>query len=196
MKKPVLAALAVISLLFQLSCGTSGAAGQLPPASPTVSGDANGLSIDEAIERAAERISGGLPAGAALAVVSFESESNGLSDFIMETFNEALMRHGITVADRRNLDLAFRELNFSLSGHVSDETALSVGKMLGVPFVVTGQFLNLGGVRRLSATAMRVETSIRQSTASFDVRNDRALEDMIAALSRGTTRRTVEYDLP
>ena len=187
MKKTVMAnmvAAIVIatSLLPLLSCATSGKAG--------------GLSLQDAIERAAERIADGLPAGTSLAVVSFESESDGLSDFIMETFNEAMMRGGIVVADRKNLDLAFRELDFGMSGFVSDETALSIGQILGTQFVVTGQFLDLGSVRRLSASAIQVETAIRQSAASFDVRNDGALREMIAALSRGTTRKTIEYNIP
>ena len=181
MKKLVVATVAALAILSLLSCASSG-------------GRAEGVSLREAIALSAGDIAGGLPAGTLLAVVAFESESDGLSDFIMEELATAMLRLGVQVADRRNLDLAFRELDFQMSGLVSDETALSIGRMLGAQLVVTGQFLNLGGSYRFSANAMQVETAIRQSAASYDVPNDRALEQMIEALSRRTTRRTAEYE--
>ena len=179
MKKPVLAAIAAIASISLLSCATARG------------GD--GLSLQEAIQQSAQTVAGNLPAGTRLAVVAFESESDGLSDFIMEELTRAIMRHGVEVADRRNLDLAFMELNFQMTGYVSDETALSIGRFLGAELVVTGQFLNLGNVRRFSADAINVETATRQNSAAYDVRNDAALQNMIEALGRGTTRRTADF---
>ena len=179
MRKSVLAAIAAIATLTLLSCATARG------------GD--GLTLQEAIQRSAYDVAGNLPAGTRLAVVAFESESDGLSDFIMEELTRAIMRHGIEVADRRNLDLAFMELNFQMTGYVRDETALSIGRFLGAQFVVTGQFLDLGDARRLSADAINVETATRQNSTAYDVRNDAALRNMVEALSRGTTRRAVDF---
>ena len=183
MKKPIFVMFATILLAFLSSCASS-------------DGRTTVVSLREAIAMSARDIAGELPAGTLLAVVAFESESEGLSDFIMEELTTAIMCMGVQVADRRNLDLAFRELDFQMSGYVSDETALSIGRMLGAQLVVTGQFLNLGRSYRFSANAMQVETAIRQSAASYDVPNDRALEQMTEALNRGTTRKTAGYDVP
>ena len=174
--------IAVVLTLTLLSCATARG------------GD--GLSMQEAIRQSAYGVAGNLPPGTRLAVVAFESESDGLSDFIMEELTRAIMRHGVEVADRRNLDLAFMELNFQMTGYVSDETALSIGRFLGAQLVVTGQLVNLGNVRRFSADAINVETATRQNSAAYDVRNDAALQNMIEALSRGTTRRTAGFDVP
>jgi hypothetical protein len=42
----------------------------------------------------------------------------------------------------------YRELNLRMSGDVSDESALSIGKFLGADMVITGQLTELGGPYR------------------------------------------------
>ena len=83
------------------------------------------------------------------------------------------------VADRQNLGLVSRELDFQMTGAVSDETAMSVGRFLGAQIVVTGQLLKLGTVRRLSANAINVESATHVSAPRFDVLNDVALQGMM-----------------
>jgi len=171
-------ALVALTVFFAASCAST---------EPTLGGGAveqivGGLTLLEAIELAAEGLATGLPHGTRMAVVAFESESDRLSDFIMDELAAALIGHGIEVADRQNLELVSRELDFQMTGAVSDETAMSVGRFLGAEVVITGQLLNLGAVRRLSANAIHVETATRVSAPRFDVQNNVALQNMIAAL--------------
>jgi len=42
------------------------------------------------------------------------------------------------VVDRQQLDLIRAELNFQMSGEVSDESAQSIGQMLGVQSIMSG----------------------------------------------------------
>jgi TolB-like protein len=163
----------------------------LPSCASTGSG--NGLSLQDAVRESSQTLAQVLPDGSRVAIVSFESENDGLSGFIMEELTSAIMGQGIEVADRANMELAFRELDFSMTGYVSDETALSIGRMLGAQFVITGQLTDLGANRRLTVNAMEVETAVRKSTASYDVRNDKELEGMIDALNRSTTKKTADY---
>jgi len=116
--------------------------------------------------------------------MGFESESENLSDFIMEELAAALDGHGIEVADRRNLDLVMRELDFQMSGLVSDETFQGIGHFQGAEMVITGQLRDLGQVKRLAVTAIPVRTAIRSSAPSVNVRNDRTMREMVAALDR------------
>ena len=150
-------------------------------------GGRDGLSLIEAINQSAQRMAEDLPTGTRVAIVAFESENHNLSDFIMEELTGALFDMGIEVADRQNLEFVFRELEFQMAGHVSDETAVSVGRFLGAEMVITGQLRDLGSVQRLMTTAVHVETALRGSIPRFDVRNDRATQNMIAALGRQTT---------
>ena len=142
----------------------------------------DGLTLTAAIERTADEMVEDLQPGTRVAIVAFESEAENLSDFIMEELTAALFRRGIEIADRRNLPFVFQELEFQMSDAVSDDTAQSVGQFLGAQLVITGDLWDLGAVRRLAANAIRVETAVRASVPRHDVRNDRALQSMIASL--------------
>ena len=88
-----------------------------------------------------------------MAIVAFESENDNLSDFIMEEITGALVDRRIEVADRQNLAYVYKEPGFQMSGDVSDETALSIGKFLGAQLVITGQLQSTGGSYRYRASA-------------------------------------------
>jgi tetratricopeptide (TPR) repeat protein len=169
LKRCVLALpLVAIALAVFLSCATTGV---------------SGVSLAEAIEQSAEKIAADLPAGNRVAIVAWESSSIGLSDYIMEELTGALVDRSMEVADRQNLEYVYRELNFQMSGDVSDESARSIGKFLGVDLVITGQLTELGGPYRYRANAINVETATRDSVTRLDVRGDAATQRMITALA-------------
>jgi len=141
----------------------------------------NGFSLQEVIDKSAEKISGEIPKNSRVAVISFESASYNLSNYIIGELNGSLKDQGINVVDRQNLAMAIKELNFQMSGYVDDNTARSIGKMLGADVVVTGQLLNLGVLYRYQASAIEVETAVRASIARFDVRNDKVMQSIIEA---------------
>ena len=171
MKKTTMTLAAAVAAILMVSCATTGGA--------------SGLSLHDAIGRSAERLAADVPAGTRVAIVAFESESDALSDFMMEGLAGALVRLGIEVADRRNLEFVAREQELGMSGLVSDETAQRVGHMIGAEFVIVGRLWNLGSAHRLDASAIHVETAVRAAALGFDVRGDRTLRDMIAALEGG-----------
>ena len=165
----ILLAVLILNVLVLLSaCATGGRA-------------ADGLSLMEAIEQSAEKIAGELPRGSRVAIVAFESVHDNLSNYIMEELTGALFDRGIEVADRRNLAYVFQELNFQMSGAVSDETAKSVGKFLAADMVITGDFTDLDSLYRYRTSAINVETAVRASITRFDVRNDQTMRRMTGA---------------
>ena len=139
----------------------------------------NGLTLAQAIEQAAEKTAAELPEGSRVAVLAFESGSDALSAYIIEEFNGALFDMGVEVADRNNLELVYQEQNFQMSGDVSDESALSIGKFLGADIVITGQLTPFADTYRFRVTALSVETSARVSNTRLDVQSDSHLEQMI-----------------
>jgi len=157
------------------ACATSGTA--------TV-GDS--ISLIDAINQAAEQIAGELPAGTRIAIVVFETENGNLSAFIIEELTGALLDRRIEVVNRQSLEYVEQELNFQLLGAVNDDTAKSVGKFLGADLVIIGQLRNLGSNYRFTANATYVETAASASVPRFNVRNDRELQNTIAALERQT----------
>ena len=152
------------------------------------------LSLQEAIEQSAEKIANELPTGSRVAIVAFNSENENLSDYIMAEFSSALFNKGLEVADRQNLEFVYKELNFNMSGNVSDETAQSIGKMLGAQLVITGSLTSLGGSYRYRTNVIHVERATLASDTRFTVRNDHEMKIMVAALASQTSfTRRVEY---
>jgi len=178
MKKQIFANIVTIAVISLLSCATA-EGGSV-------------LSLQGAIEQSAERMVRDFPHGTRVAVVAFESESDNLSDFIMEELAVTLGRLEIEVADRQNLEFVFQEQRFQMSGYVSDETFQSIGQMLGAELVITGRLWDIGVLRRFIITATHMETVLRTSPPSLDVRNDRAMRNMIAALNRQATTARVD----
>jgi tetratricopeptide (TPR) repeat protein len=181
MKKTFWAIIGVIAMLLA-SCATTG------------SNDPDALSLDAAIEQSAREIGEVLPQGMRIAIVAFDSQSANLSDYVMEELTGALLEYQMEVADRNNLEYVRKELNLQLSGEVSDETAQSIGKFVGAQSVITGQLVNTGGGYRFRISSIRVETAVRETSARLNVRNDRELKNLIAALgSNKTVSRSANY---
>jgi len=147
-------------------------------------GSGEGLTLRDAIEQSAEKTAGELPGGSRVAVVAFESPNDDLSNYILEELNGVLFDRNIEVVDRQNLAYAFKELNFQMSGYVSDETALSIGKFLGADIIIIGQLTGFGDMYRFRTNAINVETAVRLSITRFDVRNDQTIKRMTGQLGK------------
>jgi tetratricopeptide (TPR) repeat protein len=123
-----------------------------------------------------------LAQGVRVAIVNFDSPSAGMSDYVMEEIAGALVNTGMTVADRSNLAYVYKELNFQMSGMVSDETAEAVGKFLGAQSVITGQLVNAGNFYRFRMNSINVESATREVSVMLNVYKSRQFTDMLAAL--------------
>jgi len=131
---------------------------------------AEDLTLEQAIGQSVKNLSGKLPKGALVAVMDTQAETPALSDFITDEIIAALVNgNHLTVVDRQDLDLAQKELNFQLSGEVSDESALSIGKKLGAQSIVTGSVTNLGPVYRFRLKTIDVQTSAIQDLYTINV---------------------------
>jgi tetratricopeptide (TPR) repeat protein len=159
-----------VILSFFITCASSGSTGGA------------GLTLQEAIEQSAERIVDDLPQGSRIAIVAFDSPNDGLSNFIIEELKGALFDKGIEVVDRQNLEFVRRELHFQMSGEVSDESTVSIGKFLGAEYVITGDFSIVGNVYRYRVNAINVEQAIRASVSRVDVAGGRKMQNMIRTL--------------
>jgi hypothetical protein len=64
-----------------------------------------------------------------------------------------------SIVNRSALDAVRAEQNFQLSGDVSDESAVSIGQMLGASIVIIGNVTPVGANQRLSLSALDVRTA-------------------------------------
>jgi hypothetical protein len=179
-------------------------ASQTPPAgeAPGPEYSAESLALDGAVAGIAGYFTGRLPAGSATAIVSFEAETGGLSDYLLEEFWGRFEESGkFIMVDRRNLDRIRTEMDYQMSGEVSDESARSIGRQYGAQVIVYGRMIPLGDEYRLTVWATDVERASSSQRAvtvrpdgrlasllrvSLDDEIDRAVE----ALARGVETKT------
>jgi hypothetical protein len=92
-----------------------------------------------------------LPAKTTVALVSVASPSTAFSTQVLTRLESAVVGGGkLVVVDRSYLDKVREEQGFQLSGEVDDESAKSIGKLLGAGAIVTGALADLGDVYSLT----------------------------------------------
>ena len=146
------------------------------------------ISLDDAIRNGAREISRALPVKTRVALLNFNCESVNMSEHVLDELNSAMVRVGsLTMLDRRDLASLLEELNFQMSGEVSDETQQRIGRMLGAEMIVSGSWGILGNDYRLRMQVLEVETGRIRYSKSQTVKN----EYMVQTLLTGSE---VEWD--
>ena len=147
--------------------------------------------IDDAAQHVAEGLLLRIPAGSRIAVVSIQSGTAAMSDFIIDGIIDAFLdADGLTVVSRdaATLDLVQEELWFQTSMEVDDDTAQSLGRILGVRYIVTGALESrrrnilrgrFSGYYRLRVRVVEVETAAYVAAAFSYVRADRLVASLL-----------------
>jgi hypothetical protein len=145
-------------------------------------GSSPGMDLDAAIKEAAGEMEGNLPGGTKVALISLASSSTQLSEYVIGRLEAALVGgKKLVVVDRANLDKVRAEQGFQLSGEVDDDSAKSIGKLLGAGAIVTGAFADLGDVYSLSLKAINIETATVAVSYPADVTRSRRIETMLTS---------------
>jgi multiple sugar transport system substrate-binding protein len=136
----------------------------------------NAFTIDKALNNSIFYLNGKIPPKSRVAVLSFTSDWPKLSDYVIEELIGYIVNdNALTVVDRANLDKISAEMHFQLSGEVSDETMLSVGKKLGAQILISGAVSEVGNTYRLRIKAISVETSQILGMQNVDVIMDKRI---------------------
>jgi hypothetical protein len=135
---------------------------------------AGGLSLDEGLVQIARELEAGLPSASRIAVVNLDSPSARFSNYVLDELQGILTNNRkLIVVDRSQLDLLKNEQDFQVSGYVSDETIVSLGKWLGVQTIVSGSLSDMGGRNyRLRFNAIDVESAVHKASPAVIVRQD------------------------
>lgn len=170
--------LTVFCLAFMTACASSA-----PPEQNA--GDANTVTLDEAIADIAAYFTGRLPASSHVAITGFEADTEDLSAYVAEELWNRFEQAGTFVmVDRQNLEKIREEMNYQMSGEVSDEAARSIGQQFGVQYIVYGRVSRIGGDYRISAYATDVEKASSNMRA-LTVRTDGRLSGLLNRESAG-----------
>jgi len=138
--------------------------------------------LDKAIQEVAEYLDTRLPAKTVVAVLNVKSDNQALSSYIIgELVNVIINRGNLIPVDRENLSVIQGELQFHLSGDVSDETAQSIGKILGAQTIISGEIIPMSNkLYRLEIKAISVETAAIQGTVNKNIQIDKKLKAITA----------------
>jgi hypothetical protein len=152
------------------------------------------MDLDSAIREAAAQMGENLPGGTKVALVSVASSSAQLSEYVISRLEAALVGgKKLVVVDRANLDKVREEQGFQLSGEVDDDSAKSIGKLLGAGAIVTGAFADLGDVYSLTLKAINIETATVAVSYPADVAKSTRIGTMLASGGgAGTGTRTAQ----
>jgi len=140
--------------------------------------------LDDAILDSVEFFSSRLPSGSTIAVTNFEAETKELSDFIIQEISVALSNLGsLRVVERSRLQLLEAELNFNMSGSVSDETAQGIGRMIGAQILFSGSIIQYRDMYRMRVQAIVVETAEIIGTRTLNIKYDPTLTGLLGKIN-------------
>jgi hypothetical protein len=113
-----------------------------------------------AIEKTSAALINRLPENAVIAVLNVFSSDRDTSEHIIGELEYNLVNSGkFKIVDRRRLDQIRNEQSFQISGEVNDNSAVSIGNMLGATIVITGEITGTGSSQRLIIKALDVKTA-------------------------------------
>ena len=138
------------------------------------------MPLDDAIALSVKKLETSLASGSRIAVVNCVSRSVKLSSYVLQEMVVNLVNSGkFTVVEREDLDIVNKELQFQLSGDVSDESAQSIGKMLGAQVIVT---CALDDTSVLRVKAIAVESARILAAQSVTVQPGGKLEELTTSI--------------
>ena len=118
-------------------------------------------SFDEgAIRNAYNELYDKIPLRSRLAVVSISAIDPDEGNYYIDELTLQFVNSGrYTVVERQDINSVINELKFQFSGYVDDDTAVSIGRFLGVNIVITGSISGTGPQKRMVIKAIDVQTA-------------------------------------
>jgi curli biogenesis system outer membrane secretion channel CsgG len=162
----------LISALFAACAGS--------PVSFANQSAAENNGLDASIRDASNYLNKQLPKGSKLLFLNVRSEFPALSEYIIDelianTVNDRIF----TVVDRQQLNIVRSELNFQMSGEVSDESAQSIGQILGAQFIVSGTVSQFGELFRLRISALNVQRAQIMGQYNRNISGDSTISALV-----------------
>lgn len=124
------------------------------------------IGIEGSLARAAEQIMASIQPNSRIAIVYVMTSDTSTAEYIANEFEYIMVTRGFTIIDRSQLDTIRHEQNLQMSGEVDDDTAVSIGKIVGANIIITGNVTGSGTIKRLRLRALNTETAQVMAVAS------------------------------
>jgi len=125
---------------------------------------------DKAVKSTVDTLNAKLPPGTIIMIMKQQSsELNMLNDVMDQITTAVVQANRLKVVDRQNQSLIAAEQKFQLSGDVSDNTIVSIGKQLGAKYIVLFWISGVSSSRRLNLRILNVETGQIADQSNFEI---------------------------
>lgn len=157
------------------------------------------VDIETALQQVADQFSASLKKGTTIAIVGISSDSAEMSNFMLDELTlDFVKQRKLTVANRANLDAIKKEMNFQLSGEVSDESIQQLGAMVGANVVIHGNMKALGRnfnlvVQALDVSSATVLDMIRIRVEPNNITDELFAQDGVTHKKSPTVKSTSKY---
>jgi hypothetical protein len=166
----IIAALVVVMGCASSSESSSGLSGVNTGGSSRTAKSAGGDELDRAIREISDYLNKRIPKGTKVVFLNVKSDYPDLSVYILDGLMENAVNDEVfAVVDRQQLDAIRSELNFQMSGEVSDASAQQIGQMVGAQTIVSGTVTTIGSIYRIQTRAIAVQTAAVQGQFSRNV---------------------------
>jgi hypothetical protein len=135
------------------------------------SGNTSITALDTVITLSSNTINSALEKGAKLAFINSSAEAEDeLTNYVIEKISYNIIESKkLVILERDELDVIMKEQDFQFSGFVSDESAISIGKMLGAESIASCFIGGSGDLRRIRIKTLHVETGQVQSLLTYNI---------------------------
>jgi TolB-like protein len=147
------------------------------------------VTLDQAISHGVSENETRLAQGSKVVVLNFRSSSQSLSNYVLDEMTAGLERGGkLRVAEKADIEFILRELNYQRSGNISDESAQSIGRILGAQYVISGAIEESGSNYVIEFKTITVEPVALQTITRVSVIRDAQIVDLMGAAASNTAR--------
>jgi len=146
------------------------------PAQTSIQSTNSPANLDKCILEGANYLITRMSTGAKVAVINIDSQLINLSNYVIDNLSMYLVNEDkFIVIERSKIDILQKEQKYQMSGEVSDETAVSIGKQIGAQFIITGAVLPLGDIHSLHLKITNVQTAQIIGTKIYQMSADKTL---------------------
>ena len=126
--------------------------------------------LEIAIREVSDYLNSKIKPNSKVVFLNIQSNYPDFSEYIISILSENAVNDNVfSVVERQQLDIIRNELNFQLSGEVSDKSAQSIGQMLGAQIIVSGTLAKIGALYRLQIKAIEVQSAAIQGQFSRNI---------------------------
>jgi len=131
------------------------------------------LTLSKAIQDSVQKIESEIKTGQRVAVFNFISESNGLSDHIInEIMNNIVNDKKLLMVERYRIDAIMAERGIQFSGEVDDKEIVSIGNFAGAQYVISGSLNFVGSSYRFNLFAIDIARGVRVVNSLLPVKQN------------------------